>query len=471
MGRPRSGTLLRCADGSFKGRLCLKDGTKSERFDVPAGSTEKQARAYVTAAQAHEDREHTLYLARRKAEPKPAGETCDAWFERYLPTMEAGAGHRRVSASAWKVWISPVIGKDAIGTLTRDRVEDVRDRLDLALSEGTIAPSTAANVWSVLTAALKMAAASKTRSLRVHAAPIHTGILAPRGGQDRARPWLYPSEWLRLAACEEVPIEWREVYAIALYTGLRPNELRVLRWSDVDRVGLIHVTKAWDPEERVVKEPKTAEGRRVVPVRPELAPLLDEMRGRPSDLVVPIVWKDAAKKLRRNLRRAGVHRPRLFTRSKVEEDVDFRSLRDTYATWSALAGVDPLRLRREMGHESLETTDRYVKEASAHAPALIGAPFPAFRLDQDSDQDAKSIERSGSDCRTRTYVGGGGGAKERGNVPPFAVEGGRSGPDSVRFGPGFGPADLTGHAIEIGLYSILEKAEAEGAWPMPGGDA
>jgi hypothetical protein len=58
--------------------------------------------------------------------------------------------------------------------------------------------------------------------------------------------------------------------------------------------------------------------------------------------------------------------------------VDFRSLRDSYATWSALAGVGDPVLQRRMGHASASTTDRYVKAAEAFDAAAIGAPFPAL---------------------------------------------------------------------------------------------
>jgi hypothetical protein len=78
-----------------------------------------------------------------------------------------------------------VIGRKAIATLTRDDVEDVRDRLDCALDAKTIRHATARNAWGTLTGALKAAYAAKDRSLRVHAAPLHFGILPPRRGDAR----------------------------------------------------------------------------------------------------------------------------------------------------------------------------------------------------------------------------------------------------------------------------------------------
>lgn len=384
----RRGTLeaRALADGriAYTGRLRLRDGTKSPRMAAPAGMTQVQASAWLAGLQAAEDADHAVYLAKvERARAVAAGrgeacegETCDAWFRRYVGGKECGAGHRRVSASVWKVWISPIIGSRPIASLGRDDLEDVRDHLDRAMAEGTTRASSAANVWSVLTSAMRAAYAGKDRGLRVHTTPISAGILPPRGGRARARPWLYPSEWAQLAACEAVPAEWRVLYAIALYTGLRPNELRSLTWSDVDlEARVLRVTKAWDPEARVVGPPKTPEAARTIPIR---APLADVLRpGAPHELVAPAHWRKVAERFRGHLRAAGVLRPRLYASNATEEQIDFRSLRDTFATWRALEGADPFALKRELGHRDLATSDAYVKAAAGYSTATLGAPFPA----------------------------------------------------------------------------------------------
>jgi integrase len=77
------------------------------------------------------------------------------------------------------------------------------------------------------------------RSLRVHDAPLCFGVLPPKGGPARKRPWLYPSEWEQLAKCEAVTLEWRRTFCIAAYVGLRPNELKALLWGDVDLDALV----------------------------------------------------------------------------------------------------------------------------------------------------------------------------------------------------------------------------------------
>jgi hypothetical protein len=77
-------------------------------------------------------------------------ETFDKWFERYLETKECGDSYRRITGSIVAKWVSPVIGTKPVRGLTRDDIEDVRDRLDRALDAKEIRHATARNVWSAL---------------------------------------------------------------------------------------------------------------------------------------------------------------------------------------------------------------------------------------------------------------------------------------------------------------------------------
>ena len=392
-GPKRTGSVERAGEWPsgkprLRGRVRLGDGTKSNYFDVPETMTEPQARAWVAGIQADEDAKGLLLAAKKERERVKAAEanlpcdaeTADAWFARYLPTLDAGEGHRRITGHNWTKWIAPTLATKPIRSLTRDDVEDVRDRLDRALDAKEIRSGTARNIWSTLTGALKAAAASRDRSLRVHATPMHFGVLPPKRGESRQRPWLYPNEWAALAACSAVPLEWRQLYAIALFTGLRPNELRALSWNDVDLVAKqISVSKAWDDETGAVKAPKTSAGQRTVPIETALLPLLEVIRGEGDKLVVPLLSQGENRNgglFRSHLGVARVARTRLFADNATEEPADFRSLRDSYATWLALAGVPDKRIQRRLGHSSGLVTDRYIKAAETFDASAVGEPFP-----------------------------------------------------------------------------------------------
>ncbi len=85
-----------------------------------------------------------------------------------------------------------------------------------------------------------------------------------------------------------------------------------------------------------------------------------------------------AQTFREYLGTAQVERPRLTADNATEEPIDFRSLRDTHATWLALAGVADKIIQRRMGHASPTTTDRYVKAAETFDAKHVGTPFPAI---------------------------------------------------------------------------------------------
>jgi integrase len=519
MGRPRTGRVERRKNGKFFARILLEDGSTSSRIDLDDARTIEEARVMARAIQAREDRTKTLYAAalEERALAKGMGATMaragtvDAWWERFISTKEVGAGHRRIERSSWRKWVSPVIGKLAMVTLRPEDIERVRDRLDAAIKASKITSGTAENIWSTVTTAMTAATNTKDKSLRVHVPPhyprpVHTGILPPTGGRDRARPFLYPNEWLRLAACVDVPAERRRRYALALYTGLRPGELRVLTYDDLEHeAGLVRVNKAWDIEEREVKETKTIGGHRVVPFRPEIRHLVQRPAGVTGrGLVVDDNLRGAAPQLRADLRLAGVTRARLFTRSATELPIDFRALRDTYATWRAIEGAESYVLRREMGHESLETTDRYIRLASGVKDAQIGRPFPAFGPFEEGPMHAVTYVKemtettlvlsdvppavspacrfetvshensSGSDCRTRTCgneidrkLSAGIVTGEALQPPPIGVVPPAfllPAADSLASDPvPDPPAPTTAHGAEMRLYDILEREELGGS--------
>ena len=54
--------------------------------------------------------------------------------------------------------------------------------------------------------------------------------------------------------------------------------------------------------------------------------------------------------------------------------MNFRSCRDSGITWLALAGVDLARMQRRAGHDDINTTLDYVKQAE-DLTGKIGVPF------------------------------------------------------------------------------------------------
>ena len=147
--------------------------------------------------------------------------------------------------------------------------------------------------------------------------------------------------------------EWIFPY-IALLTGLRKGEILALQWQDIlfDK-NLISVTKsvAHDGDRAFIKEPKTEEGIRVVPL---LAPLkqrlLDMPNKAPSHYIVsndggltPLNEMQYQRRYRGFRKRTGV------TASAHE-------LRHSFATIAIEHGVPAVTVQRILGHKQLSTT-------------------------------------------------------------------------------------------------------------------
>jgi integrase len=218
--------------------------------------------------------------------PAPHGEareSCDEWHKRYLKFFaERGVSTTGDKGYRWSKWIAPLIGGKEPKAVTREDVEQVRNDLDAAIRDGRIRWKTAANVWGELSASLGEMLSSKRKDRQVITADPSNGVQAPETGGSTSKVYPYPSEFLAVASYPDdvVPLAWREIHTIAAYTYLRPGELWVLEWADIDLDDQrIHVTKAWDFTNRKTKATKTDETR-TIPIEPTLLPLLERMHKR-----------------------------------------------------------------------------------------------------------------------------------------------------------------------------------------------
>ena len=253
---------------------------------------------------------------------------------------------------------------------------------------GKLSAKTAANAWGTLTKSLRDAAHSKTLALRVLSENIAVGVEGPDDGVDKSKAWLWPSELLAVVACDRIPIRWRRLFALAVYTYTRPGELEALEWEDVDlEHGVIHVHRAIDRTGAGGKETKTNNPRRI-PIEPALLPLLEAMRDESAEksgdgkargrVIVMPPECDLAKRLRRYVEWAGVTRAELLANDATRKQLRFYDLRSTGITWMAIRGDDPLRIKQRAGHGSFSTTEGYIRSAEVLGGAAIGTPFPTL---------------------------------------------------------------------------------------------
>lgn len=380
MARKPTGTVQWSGD-HWRARVTLEDGSRPW-LDLPASIGEhERERAKAKAAElAKYVREHGYQRADDGALVGDT-ETVRAFVERWVAERERrGLRSVRDDRQRLNTHILPLVGDLRIRAITPKDCRAIVAALDAKVSGGSMAWRTALNTWGVFSKMMGDACGSKVEALRVREDDPTSGVAPPDRGTERSKAYLYPSELLSLVTCERVPLRWRRIYALAVYTYARAGELEALAVDDVDlERGVLHVHRATDRETGEARETKTKHARRL-PIEPAVRPLLEALtRGRSTgDRVVTMPPReDGAVSLRKHLQLAGVARAELFADDATRTPITFHDLRATGITWRAVRGDEPLKIQRSAGHTDLNTTQRYIREAENLRDGF-GDVFPAL---------------------------------------------------------------------------------------------
>jgi integrase len=256
--------------------------------------------------------------------------------DRFIPYLETSKSEKPNTIAFYKACIANLL---AWPKLAESRLDEIRAEMVTAyaarrraagLSVATINRELAtlrrclrlANEWGDLTAAPPK-------------------IELNNGEKNRERVLASEEESVYLSSAEPL---LRSVATIMLDCGLRPDEVYRLRWRENYVQGRI-----------VIHEGKTKAARRSIPVTPRVAAVLEMRRdGNAAPWVFPAPTKSGHID-QSSIKKA--HRRAL----KATNVVDFviYDLRHTCLTrWARY--MDPFTLKKLAGHESLETTMRYV---------------------------------------------------------------------------------------------------------------
>ncbi|MCU1245389.1 MAG: hypothetical protein JWN02_1299 [Acidobacteria bacterium] len=324
--------------------------------------------------------------------------TVSDWYALYFDAAEEGTvgrknrGRPQIHAddrrTRFRIYIEPWIGRKLMCEVTADDLRDLVRRLDNLVrlrvkfyEEGGaeertgakpgLAWKSALHVWSEVTSGFREALSSKHRELRVLDVDVTRAVQPPIKTDERQQAALYPAEALALLACEEVPLERKRVYAMALYIGGRLSEIAGITADDVDfEHGLVTVNGR-----------KTQAARRRVPIDPALHPLLQRLvKERPSGPLVHCPPADggrhgAADNMRIDMRRAKLTRKDLWRDDAEQAPFTFHGLRHTAITWWYVAGKDATFLKICAGHTSSVMTQRYL-DTVAMSRKTFGQPHP-----------------------------------------------------------------------------------------------
>ncbi len=373
----RGGQLKWWGNG-YSVRVRFADGTR-KWIPLPKGISHKEA----------EEKARELALA-AKQQTSPAavraiarpGETFGEWCDRWLEFRERrGLESVRDDRSRLRHHVLPLLAHQQVQAIVAAHLEDVRDAIDGKIAAGEVSWKTGQHIWTVVRSAFRDAWQCKQRDLRVRKDDPTAGLSPPDRGDDKAKQYLYPNEFLQLVSCQEVPLRWRRLFTLATYLLLRAAEIEALGWDDVDLArGVVHVHRSLRRYTREEKPTKTGDTRRFsieAPVLPLLATLHRERggKGRVVDAIKMPNKFELSNGLRLYLAVAGVERAELFANDATRKWITFHDLRATGITWMAVRGDDPLKIKQRAGHSSLTTTERYIREAETIRDGF-GGVFP-----------------------------------------------------------------------------------------------
>ena len=238
-------------------------------------------------------------------------------------------------------------------------------------------------------------------------------------------------EYERLKACamEKRPglrpslfsnrIEW---LLLACNSGLRPGEQAMLEFSDVDLVhGFIHV----QPKPDLGFHIKNYQDR-YIPLAPEARAAIEAMvahrkqttlHTNGGELTLDLVfhrpdgspWGDIADSMDRLFANALLN----GAGTKRRDRITLHSLRHTFASWLAIAGVPLRRIQELLGHKSIVTTERYshlggngMHAYYAELANAVAGGFVTTRVTNGelapSANSVQVIDGNGGGARTRT---------------------------------------------------------------------
>ncbi len=387
MPREAKGTLQKLPGGRWQIVLSLTDGSRKRLPPLPVGTSEAMAKEKAAECARRVKELGIASPYREKAQQAKAAQQavatteCGKWFETWLADRQArGLTSCRDDRGKWRLHLADALGSKHPKNWTRDDFRELSVSLDAKVQACAISWKTAVNLWGLATKMADDACNAKKTAIRCRDDNPSEGVRGPDRGAKTARQYLYPSEVSRFLECDEVPLVWRRLVAVAIYTYTRAGELRALTWDDVDLDrGVLGITKSIERETGILKSTKSKTPR-LIPIEPSLLPLLRAMHNETAG-EGPVVTLPTIKHLSRDFRRylgiSGIERKGLFDKAPSVNPIRFHDTRSTGVTWLAVRGDEPLRIQQRAGHTDFNTTQGYIREAEV-LRAGFGEPFPVL---------------------------------------------------------------------------------------------
>jgi integrase len=348
------GTITQRRDGRWMAQMTYLNKAGQRKRLTFYAATRKEAAARLAEAIAEREKGQL---------PEPDRTTFGQWLDTWL--TEYAKPHIRATTYADYESIIRVHVKPELGDiqLRRLRPEHLQRLYNQKTAVG-LSPRRVRLIHVVIHAALKQA----LKNQLIPRNPAEATTL-PRQPKREIRVLTPEEEQRFLAALEKERLG--ALFLLALWTGLRRGELLGLKWQDVDikagvlnvRRSLVRVQLEKGETELRFQEPKTAAGRRTVPLPPGIVAALKVHKARQAQerLQAGPCWQNGGlvfcHKDGRPIDPSWVTKNfhRLLKAAKVK-DTNFHALRHTFATRLLELGENPKVTQKMLGHSSIEMT-------------------------------------------------------------------------------------------------------------------
>lgn len=351
----REGSIRRRADGRWEGRIMLgyrPDG-KPYRKTVYGKTRQEVAEKLARLAGA----------STVPADPSQVtlGQYIEQWLEHHC---EFGGrdghglrwGTRRLYRQDVRLHLLPYLGTVRLSRLTPQHIKTAY----IQLAENGVSQHRIAAVHSILNSALQAAVIEGL-------IPVNPcSRLADKPHRNGPKDLALTKEQAAalLAATNTGRPNLRLMYLpilLGLAAGLRAGEVCGLRWCDVDlEAGVIHVRHQYSRGStgRGLHPLKTSGSLRSVPLPDDVVEVLKHWKHEQKVANIEGFVCTRARGVPWKVERLDDYFAQVRARAKLPVDVKFHTLRHTYTTWLAEAGVNPRVIAALLGHTQLQTTLR-----------------------------------------------------------------------------------------------------------------
>jgi integrase len=212
-----------------------------------------------------------------------------------------------------------------------------------------------------------------------HGEPVGRVQLPKMREMRKERVTLVDEELTQLVTADQVDAELKMLSVCSrVLGGMRAGDLDQLVWEKLDPPNFTEVgvprSKTKTPQRLGVPE----EVRPIIKAwweqhgSPTTGPVFPSRRGDRKGLA-KVSGSSYARRLRKELRRAGLTRPELFTKTSSTLPVDFHSFRRSFVGALSSAGVNLQRSMKLSGHTSAQTHAGYIVGVQQIPRAIIPA--------------------------------------------------------------------------------------------------